>query len=428
MQDGHPLAYLSKPLGPKSRVLSAYEKEYMAILIAVQTWRAYLQCQEFIILTDQRSLQQLSEQRLHTQWQQKVFTKLLGLQCRIVYKGVNNHAADALSRCPAPEASCAAITTSVPNWLTMVTSSFAQDLLSKLALDPAAVPNYTLQSGILRYRNRIWIGANTDIQKELIGTFHDSAWGSHSGIPVTHMKIKQCFAWRGMKSSIHDYTRACSVCQQSKPDRAKSPGLLQPLPVSASAWQVISLDFIEGLPLSGSFNCVLVVADLLTKYAHFVPLCHPFTAAGVAKAFFTNVYRLHGLPTTIISDRDRILTSRFWTELFCLVDVQLARSTAYHPQSDGQTERINQCLETDLRCFVHACPSQWHAWLSNSEFWYNSSLHSAIGRSPFEALYGYAPRLLDIPEASGTAQELGCRIVAGWILSSSTTSTEPRQG
>lgn len=179
---------------------------------------------------------------MHTQWQQKVFTKLLGLQCRIVYhKGIDNRAADALSRCPAPEASCAAITTMVPSWLTLVTSSydgdsFAQDLLSKLALDPDAVPNYTLKSGILRYRNRIWIGTDAGIQKKLIGSFHDSDWGGHLGIPVTHMKLKQCFAWHGMKTSIHEYIRPCSVCQQSKPDRAKSPGLLQPLPVPASAW------------------------------------------------------------------------------------------------------------------------------------------------------------------------------------------------
>lgn len=160
------------------------------------------------------------------------------------------------------------------------------------------------------------------------------------------------------------------------------------------------MDFIEGLPISGSFNCVLVVADLLTKYAHFIPLHHPFNAAGIAKVFFNQVYRLHGLSQTVVSDRDRIFTSRFWTELFKLADVQLARSTAYHPQSDGQTEHINQCWETYFRCFVHACPSRWNEWLPNAEFWYNSSSHSAIGRSPFEALYGYPPRLLYMPESA----------------------------
>ena len=123
---------------------------------------------------------------------------------------------------------------------------------------------------------------------------------------------------------------------------------------------MVSLDFIEGLPLSARFNCILVVVDLFSKYAHFVGLPHPFTAASVAKVFFSQVYSLHGMPSALVSDRDKIFTSKLWTELFALAKVELRMSTAYHPQSDGQTERVNQCLETFLRCFVHACPHQWH--------------------------------------------------------------------
>jgi hypothetical protein len=200
-----------------------------------------------------------------------------------------------------------------------------------------------------------------------------------------------------MRNSVHQFVCACTICQQSKPDRAKSPGLLQPLSVPSTAWQVVSLDFVEGLTLSATYNCVLVVADLLTKYAHFILLRHPFTSTGVARSFLNQVYRLHGLPSTIVSDRECIFTGKFWNELFRLADVKLARSSAYHPQSDGQIERINQCLETYLRCFVHACPTEWSNWLANAEFWYNSCFHSAIGRTPFEALYGYKPHVLDIP-------------------------------
>jgi hypothetical protein len=98
------------------------------------------------------------------------------------------------------------------------------------------------------------------------------------------------------------------------------------------------------------------------------------------------------MPTTIVSDRDRIFTSNLWRELFRLAKVDLCMSTAYHPQSDGQSERVNQCLETFLRCYVHACPRQWSSWLDLAEFWYNTSLHSAHGRSPFEVLYGFAPQ------------------------------------
>ena len=166
------------------------------------------------------------------------------------------------------------------------------------------------------------------------------------------------------------------------------------------------MDFIEGLPTSGKFNCILVVIDPFTKYGHFIPLSHPFTAAGVAKAFMEQVYRHHGLPSSIVSDRDRIFTSTFWTELFNLAGVQLRHSTAYHPQSDGQLERLNQCLETYLRCFVHACPTKWNQWVTSAEFWYNTCFHSAIGRSPFEALYGYYPRLLVLPTSAPSTTEL----------------------
>lgn len=211
-----------------------------------------------------------------------------------------------------------------------------------------------------------------------------------------------------MKTAVKEFVLSCSICQQSKYDRSKPPGLLQPLPMSDSAWQVIYLDFIEGLPMSSTFNCILVVVDLLTKYGHFIPLRHPFTASSVAKSFFHTFYRLHGLPGSIITDRDHIFTSHFWTELFKLADVKLCRSMAYHPQSDGQTEGLNQCLETYLRCYVHACPHQWSQWLSSSEFWYNTYTcpHSAIGRTHFEALYGYPPGLLAINPSVASDSEV----------------------
>ena len=186
------------------------------------------------------------------------------------------------------------------------------------------------------------------------------------------------------------------MCQRAKADRARLPGLLQPLPVPTSLWQIISLDFIEALPRSQSFTCILVVVDMFTKYANFLPQRHPYTALSVAKLFHDQVYKHHGLPQSIVSDRDRIFLSNLWRELFRLADVQLRMSSAYHPQTDGQTERVNQCLETFLRCFVHACPNQWSQWLSVAQFWYNSSPHSAIGRSPFEALYGCRPRFFGI--------------------------------
>jgi hypothetical protein len=180
------------------------------------------------------------------------------------------------------------------------------------------------------------------------------------------------------------------------------PGLLQPLPIPASAFEVITMDFIEGLPTSGSYNALWVVVDKFSKFSHFIPLKHPFTAATVAKLFMDQIYRLHGLPKVIISDRDRIFTSKLWQLLFKSAGSELRFSSSYHPQTDGQTERVNQCIETFLRCFVHACPASWSQWISVAEYWFNTSTHSALGRSPFEVLYGFPPRHLgfDLTEAA----------------------------
>lgn len=160
------------------------------------------------------------------------------------------------------------------------------------------------------------------------------------------------------------------------------------------------MDFVEGLPPSHGFTCIIVVVDRFSKYSHFLSLKHPFTAFSVALLFMQQIYPLHGLPQAIVTDRDKIFVSTFWKELFRLAGVSLQMSSAYHPQSDGQTERVNQCLETFLRGFVCAVPTKWFDWLHLAEFWYNSSWHSAIDRCPFEALYGYAPHHFGIDDSS----------------------------
>lgn len=225
---------------------------------------------------------------------------------------------------------------------------------------------------------------------------HASGVGGHSGYEVTYKRIKKMFAWPNMKRTIKNYVASCTVCQQAKSKRVAYPGLLAPLPVPQGAWQIVTLDFIEGLPKSSSFNCILVVVDKFSKYAHFLPLTHPFTALQVATLYMNQVFKLHGLPTVLVSNRDRIFTSTVWQELFKLVGTELRMSTSYHPQTDGQTERVNQCLETYLRCFVHSCPTKWSHWIALAEFWYNTSYHSALNNTPFMILYGHETRQLGI--------------------------------
>jgi hypothetical protein len=172
--------------------------------------------------------------------------------------------------------------------------------------------------------------------------------GGHSGFPVTYQRIRRLFAWPKMKDSIRAHVQTCTVCEQLKPERVNYPGLLQPLPIPEQAWSMVTMDFVEGLPISGSANCVMVVVDKFTGYAHFIPLRHPFTAATVATAYVDHVFKLHGLPKVMISDRDPIFTSKFWKELFGQLGSELNMSSAYHPETDGQSERVNQCLECYL--------------------------------------------------------------------------------
>jgi hypothetical protein len=164
-----------------------------------------------------------------------------------------------------------------------------------------------------------------------------------------------------------------------------------------------SMDFIDGLPPSRKFNCILVVVDKLTKFAHFIPLRHPYTAVKVAEVLLDNVYKLHGLPQFLVSDRDPVFTSHFWQAIFRATGTQLRMSTANHPETDGQTERVNQSLECYLRCFISAHPHQWTKWLPLCEFQYNTNWHSSLGKTPFEVLYGRQPRYFGVAATDSIA-------------------------
>lgn len=147
------------------------------------------------------------------------------------------------------------------------------------------------------------------------------------------------------------------------------------------------------------------MVDRFTKYGHFLPLAHPYTASTVAQVFLTHIFKLHGMPKTIVSDRDPVFTSSFWRELFHLQGISLAFSSAYHPQSDGQTESLNKCLETYLRCYAGAKPKDWSLWLPMAEWWYNTNHHSSTRLTPFEAVYGYSPPSL-LSYVPGTSANL----------------------
>lgn len=211
--------------------------------------------------------------------------------------------------------------------------------------------------------------------------------------PTIVHRLKNLFSWKGLKQDVDSFVKQCSICQQAKHSNDHPAGLLQPLPIPVGAWQDISMDFVEGLPVSEGYSVILVVVDRLTKYAHFLPVKHPFTAHSIAKIVLEQVIKLHGFPKSIVTDRDRVFLNSFWRELFKLHGTQLLMSSAYHPQTDGQTERVNQCLEMYLRCAVHDSPTKWRQWFPLAELWYNSAFHSALGCTSCKALHGYEARV-----------------------------------
>lgn len=290
-----------------------------------------------------------------------------------------------------------AVSEITPRWLEIITEGYMKNekdkqLLTELSVSSPNKQGFSLTKGIIRKKGKIWLGQHTEAHQAVMKALHDSGIGGHSGFRVTYHRVLQLFTWPGMKQTILQYVKHCKTCQQAKNEHTKLPGKLHPLPIPPEAWHSVGMDFIEGLPISGRYDTILVVVDKFSKFGHFIPLKHPFTASTVAQLFFDNVFKLHSMPQVLISDRDKIFISQFWQQLFKLADTTLNLSSSYHPQTDGQTERLNQCLENYLRCFVHDNPKTWAKWLTLAEYWYNTSLHSAIGRTPFEALCGRKPR------------------------------------
>ncbi|KAI0500465.1 hypothetical protein KFK09_018678 [Dendrobium nobile] len=250
---------------------------------------------------------------------------------------------------------------------------------------------YHLENSLLLYRGRLVLHRDSAFVPILLREYHDSRIGGHSGVEKTYRRVKAEFFWKGLRGDVEDMVSKCDICQRNKYQACAPSGLLQPLVLPNKIWEEVTMDFIEGLPKSEGYTIIMVVVDRLSKYSHFIPLRHPFSAPTVASTFIREVVRLHGVPTSIVSDRDKVFLSSFWKELFKMQGTFLKRSTAYHPQTDGQSEVVNRSVETYLRCFAGERPKQWVKWLSWAEYWYNTCYHTASQFTPFKILYGRDP-------------------------------------
>lgn len=162
------------------------------------------------------------------------------------------------------------------------------------------------------------------------------------------------------------------------------------------------MDFINGLSNSRGFEIKWVITDRFSRYTHFLPLSRHISAKGLATIWFKNIFKLHGIPNSIVSDRDPLFLSKFWQTLFKLLGTRLHLSTSYQPQLDGSTERINQCLEHYLRCMCGQAPEQWSSWLPLAEWWFNTTYHTSLNTTPYQVVYGVSPNHLVITTGLST--------------------------
>ncbi|GKC68033.1 transposon Tf2-12 polyprotein [Tanacetum coccineum] len=392
-QQGRPIAYYSAPLKGSMLAWSTYEKEMLAIVKAVRKWKSYLLGRPFVVKTDHISLKYLLDQRVSTPAQARWLPKLMGYDFRVEYKrGVTNIGADALSR--QPEFSFLAVSHVTAGWWAELQQEVKQDTYYHNLPEgfPTKFRSHLVQRDGVWFRGDvILLSPTSSLISKVLQHFHASPEGGHFGFHKTLARVKGSFWWSGIKDGVKRFIHDCHVCQRFKTESCRPAGLLQPLPIPSRIWEDISMDFIEGLPPSNGFTTIMVVVDRLSKYAHFVLIRHPFTAATIAKEFMSHIVKLHGIPSTIVSDRDKVFISSFWQALFKLQGTELCLSSSYHPQTDGQTEVVNRTLEQYLRCFAGDRPKKWADWLAWAEFSYNTSVHSASKMTPFEAVYGRPP-------------------------------------
>jgi len=294
-QQGQPIAFMSRALGPTKQSWSVYAKEMLAIIHAIQTWRPFLLGRKFYIQTDQRSLKYCLDQRIATPEQQKWVTKLLGYDYEITYKpGRDNNAADALSRVRGSPSLDSLFVSKTSLWDTIKTEArnnpYMMTISSKATTNPG-VP-YSWRNGLVCYKNWVVVPPHSTIIAQLLHEFHDSPSGGHSGVLHTYKRLAQQFYWPSMFHTVQTYVASCEVCQRNKNDTLSPAGLLQPLPIPCQVWDDITMDFIDGLPPSAGKTSIPVIVDRLSKSTHFLALSPPYTAKMVAETFIAGIVKL----------------------------------------------------------------------------------------------------------------------------------------
>lgn len=396
MQRSKVIAYASRQLKPNEINYTTHDLELGAVVFALKTWRHYLYGTKCVIFTDHKSLQHIFDQKELNMRQRRWIELLNDYECEIRYHpGKANVVADALSRKERTKPlRVRALTLMIhSNLKTQIRDAQQEALKPENIIEEnlrGMDKQFTLREDGARYlMNRIWTPKFGNLRGLVLHEAHKSRYSIHPGSDKMYLDLKKFYWWPNMKAEIATYVSKCLTCSKVKAEYQKPSGLLQQPPIPEWKWEFIAMDFITKLPRTSSgYDTIWVVVDRLTKSAHFLAIKETDKMEKLAKTYLKEIVRLHGVPISIISDRDSRFTSRFWQTLQEALGTRLDMSTAYHPQTDGQSERTIQTLEDMLRACVIDFGNTWDTHLPLVEFSYNNSYHTSIQTAPFEALYG----------------------------------------
>eukprot|EP00250_Pteridium_aquilinum_P021954 c25270_g3_i1 orf=3378-4424(+) len=345
-----------------------------AAVQCLRVWKHHLMANHFVVYTDNVTTTYFVSQPKVTPKQARWQDFLAGFNFKLKYKpGKDNVVADALSR--RAHLVSAQVLSSF-DLIKAIKSGYSEDELVANYLaggEQKSLTHISVRDGLIYYKQqRLYVPAAGGLRRNLLREHHDTLWAGHLGQEKTMELVAQSFFWPYMEKDVEACVCTCNVCLQDKAESRRTAGLLKPLQIPEGPWESISMDFITCLPLSGEFTGIYVVVDRSPKYSHFIPISTLCEAEDIARYFFKHVFNYHGLPWEIISDRDSRFTGNFWRMLFALAGTTLKFNSSYHPETDGQTEQVNQTLEDYLRHYIQLDRWDWSKFLDIVEYFYNS--------------------------------------------------------
>ena len=417
LQEGKPVAFESRKLSPAEVRYTTGEQELLAVVHALKTWRCYLEGSQFVVVTDHCPLTFLKTQTNLSRRQARWSEFLEAFRFNWVYRPGRTNVADPLSRNPVNhawftggnskergEVQLSAATNTLltiengnPRSAVDMDNTLMRRIRVGYSVDPWFMDDTNIaklkqEAGMWYFDNRIVIPHIPQLKRDILFEVHETPYSGHLGTRRTKCLLKRRYWWPQCSVDVDRYVSQCDACARSKPSTQKAAGLLQPLPIPDQPWHTVSMDFMIALPETrNGFDAIMVVVDKLTKMVHFIPSHTDATAETTAKLFFNNVVKLHGLPEKLITDRDSKFTSKFWKALQSAYGTKLAMSSAFHPQTDGQTERVNRTLQQMLRNFVSPTQDDWDEYLVAAEFAVNNSVHESTHATPFMLNTGQHP-------------------------------------